>query len=419
MSKFFLFRRENITKNSTYSSDTGVGVSSMAIPASNMAFISSKKGKVFIYFNNAGIYEENQLDSGFSMEKVRVELSCTEGSELEFIESILKFIASGRDDKPIMKFDHVSGYKSFSDAEVGDLTSLNIVTPSSAVERISEGSAKGVKASPPPGGTVLAGINFGTMEYYPLVDYNPSGIADNGTNITKWDNSGIGGSDYDLSPGNLQIIPLATGTTRATTGVNASKSANLSTTVFFDVDNAFRVQNGYTMYFVFGLQETNTESHLGEIFGSVDGTCIGPCRYIDKSYFLMRHYGLEGEVAKTDITGSDDTVGFDFPDLNNEVSERQTCYVFVIRRDADYNIYMHAHTGDVVAELPSVIGGTVSTPYRTDKDLLIEQIGAASSNKTDSFAGYMARFGVIDSDIGPNTASKLAVNLYQLYNPLV
>lgn len=416
MSKFFLFRKEAINGNSSYSSDTGVGISSMAIPASSLAFISATKGKVFIYFNNTGIYEDNGLSSTYSMEKARVELSCVEGSEHSFIEAVLRFVSSGRDDKPIMKFDHVDGYSSFSEADVSNIKGLKIIVPESSVFRTSEGSGKGVVSSPPPSGTVLDGIDFATMENYPYLDYNPLGITDNGLTISAWSNAGLGGTDYDLSP--VGTVRVNAGSTRSGSGIKADPASDLDTSNYFDLANAYRLSGEYTIYMAFGIPNYNTESHLGALFGSDDNTCTGPFNFIDVSTLAMRHYTLEGDIAKDDSSLEDGTVGYTFPDIESDEDTKQTCYVLVIRRDKDFNIYMHNHQGDIVAELPAVVGGTVSTEFRTDGDLYIETLGTSGTNTTDSFNGNLARFGVIETDIGANVASTIAVNLYDYYNPL-
>ena len=57
----------------------------------------------------------------------------------------------------------------------------------------------------------------------------------------------------------------------------------------------------------------------------------------------------------------------------------------------------------------------------TDGDLLIEQIGSgggvvATSGQSLSFKGQLARFGVIEKDIGTSKAGQLAQDLFNLYN---
>ena len=57
----------------------------------------------------------------------------------------------------------------------------------------------------------------------------------------------------------------------------------------------------------------------------------------------------------------------------------------------------------------------------TDGELLIEQIGSgggivATDGTSSSFKGTLARFGVIEKDIGTAKAAELAQNLFSLYN---
>ena len=57
----------------------------------------------------------------------------------------------------------------------------------------------------------------------------------------------------------------------------------------------------------------------------------------------------------------------------------------------------------------------------TDGNLLIEQIGSgggivATSAPSLSFRGQLARFGVIERDIGANASANLAKDLFELYN---
>ena len=60
---------------------------------------------------------------------------------------------------------------------------------------------------------------------------------------------------------------------------------------------------------------------------------------------------------------------------------------------------------------------TEGAPGRTDGNLLIQQLGSAGSNVTDSFSLTLGRFGIIKRDTGDAFCSQLAQDLYALYKP--
>ena len=92
------------------------------------------------------------------------------------------------------------------------------------------------------------------------------------------------------------------------------------------------------------------------LFGDDDGQTLGFSKDGYKSVFTMRHDGLDGKPfevsADTDENGS---VRYNFPDTsrNTDIGGRQFCYTFVIRRDKDFNIYLHNHEGEIVAFVPA------------------------------------------------------------------
>ena len=124
--------------------------------------------------------------------------------------------------------------------------------------------------------------------------------------------------------------------------------------------------------------------------------------------------------------------------------------MFVIRRDKDFNVYLHNHEGEIVAFVPAFTEKSTSkivtkikskptdisrgiyektttpitskitagTTGRTDGNLLLQQLGSSGSNTTSSFSGTLARFGVIKRDIGGGSSSQLAKDLYELYKPI-
>ena len=59
---------------------------------------------------------------------------------------------------------------------------------------------------------------------------------------------------------------------------------------------------------------------------------------------------------------------------------------------------------------------TTATDYRTDGDLKIERLGTVADLAfSTAFIGRIARFGVIERDIGSASCSKLATDLFKFY----
>lgn len=82
---------------------------------------------------------------------------------------------------------------------------------------------------------------------------------------------------------------------------------------------------------------------------------------------------------------------------------------------------MYNKNGDLVGAIPGkpISGGssfTKNTDFLTDGDLKIERLATiADITANQSFVGKIARFGVIDRDIGSAACSKLATDLFNLY----
>ena len=60
MRKFFFFRREVESPSSASFSDTGVGVSTIAIPSENLTFITSELGRVKFTFKDCNGFDESK-----------------------------------------------------------------------------------------------------------------------------------------------------------------------------------------------------------------------------------------------------------------------------------------------------------------------------------------------------------------------
>lgn len=426
MKKFFIFRREEINESSTKASDTGVGLSVLAVPVDQVSFITAYRGSVNITFNDAGLYDDVSLFIGDSMEKTNVTISCNEGAELILLESIVGFI-NGNTAKVSMKFDSVEGTGSFSSSnilEAKDVESQVKVNPTTISSgKISDGDATTAFNN------TIASINF--SENQPTIDYNHEGLsifADE-AEITSWANAGSGGSTYDIASN----VGAPTAETGPPTSGLAKTSASLALADYFIVPNAFKVKNDYTIYLVI---DDGSDGTYGPIFGDSAGETVGFCgnfyessaappknKRVD-STFSMRHDGLASQVASVSTKDStlDWTTPFVFPDQDSTSTTYQTCNVFIIRRDENFNLFLHNRDGNIIGFIPSKTRAntphsTSATSFLTDGDLLIEHLGTTGGVTTSGFKGHMARFGVIDYDIGVNSSVNLAQDLFNLYNP--
>ena len=92
MKKFFLFRRSDPLGPIKRFSENGKDISILGIPADQIAFITAGRGQVNLTFNNAGVYEDNELFVGDSIEKTNVSIACEAGTEINLIERIMSFV---------------------------------------------------------------------------------------------------------------------------------------------------------------------------------------------------------------------------------------------------------------------------------------------------------------------------------------
>ena len=123
MEKFFLFRKEEINEDSSRSSDTGVGLSVLAIPTKHVSFMSAAKGSVIITFNDAGLYDKIELFDSEAIEKTAVTVSCSVGEELELLENVINFISNSN--QHVLKFDVVKGASVFKKAVLSSSNDLS------------------------------------------------------------------------------------------------------------------------------------------------------------------------------------------------------------------------------------------------------------------------------------------------------
>ncbi len=444
--KFFLFRRTDPIGSDKRFSEGGTDIPILGIPANQIAFITAGRGSVTLTFNAAGMYETSELFIGDSIEKTNVSISCKEGSELKLIEKIILF-ASRSDGKTIMKFDAVEERAAFDDVVISNVTDIKAKIKSQPTERISQKISTGDAANR--FRNVIGGINFGSRDNKPFLDYNHELLtgADD-TTLILWRNSGTGSSAYNLA-NHTGTVTVQTEATALATGLSKT-CAQFAANAFLNIPSV-TIEDDYTIYFAIGDPGVGTNS-FGVLFGDDDGETLGFSSEGYNSLFTMRHAGLSGKPFEVDTnTDENGSVRYAFPDKSRttEIGSRQFCYIFVIRRDKDFNVYLHNHEGEIVAFVPAFTEKSTSkvvtkikskptekskgiyekttTPItskvtagsssRTDGNLLLEQLGSSDENITSSFAGTLARFGVIKRDIGDGNASQLAKDLYELYKP--
>jgi len=444
--KFFLFRRTDPIGSDKRFSEGGTDIPILGIPANQIAFITAGRGSVTLTFNAAGMYETSELFIGDSIEKTNVSISCKEGSELKLIEKIILF-ASRSDGKTIMKFDAVEERAAFDDVVISNVTDIKAKIKSQPTERISQKISTGDAASR--FRNVIGGINFGSRANKPFLDYNHELLtgADDST-LVLWRNSGTGSSAYNLA-NHTGTVTVQTEATALATGLSKA-CVQFAVGTFLNIPDV-TIEDDYTIYFAIGDPGVGTSS-FGALFGDDDGDTLGFSKEGYNSLFTMRHDGLSGKPFEVDAnTDENGSVRYAFPDKSRttEIGSRQFCYTFVIRRDKDFNVYLHNHEGEIVAFVPAFTEKSTSkvvtkikskptekskgiyekttTPItskvtagssnRTDGNLFLQRLGTAGTNITSSFAGTLARFGVIKRDIGDGNASQLAKDLYELYKP--
>ncbi len=451
--KFFLFRRTDPIGSDKRFSDGGGDIPILGIPADQVAFITAGRGTVNITFNGAGMYESNEMFIGDSLEKTNVTISCKEGKELKLIEKIILF-ASKTDGKTIMRFDALEQRAAFDDVVISNVTDIVAKIKSQPTERVSQKISSGdAKARFK---NVIAEINFGSTTNKPFLDYNHQSMypIDNtdivSAAVANWKNAGTGGAAYNIANG-TGVVTTQTEATASAVGLN-QVCVQFATNSFLNVPDV-TIEDDYTIYFAIGDPGVGTGS-FGSLFGDDLGETLGFSNEGYGSIFTMRHDGLTGKPFEvntdTDESGS---IRYTFPDKSRttDIGSRQFCYVFVIRRDKDFNVSLHNHEGEIVAFVPAFTERSTSkvvskikskptekskgiyekttTPItskitagssnRTDGNLFLQQLGSSGSNITSSFSGTLARFGVIKRDIGAGSASQLAKDLYELYKPIL
>jgi hypothetical protein len=444
--KFFLFRRSFPEGKAKRFSESGVDISILGVSADEIAFMTAGKGEVNITFNGAGMYEHNELFVGDSIEKTNITITCKSGEEMQLIEKIMHFV-SNPTGRPIMKFDAVEKTASFDSVSISSVSDILTKIKSQPTEMASQKLSTGDPASR--FRNVIAGINFGSTTNKPFIDYNHQSMypIDNtdivSTAAANWKNAGTGGAAYNIADG-TGAVTTQTEATASAVGLN-QVCAQFAPNSFLNVPDV-TIEDDYTIYFAIGDPGTGAGS-FGSLFGDDSGETLGFSKDGHSSIFTMRHNGLEGKPFEQNTDSSEGgSIGYAFPDKSSgtQIGARQFCYVFVIRRDKDFNVSLHNHEGEIIAFIPaftekstrkiqSISKGkdkyekkpitlkskvTTGSAGRTDGNLFLQQLGSSGSNITSSFSGTLARFGVIKRDIGAGSASELAKDLYSLYKPI-
>jgi hypothetical protein len=425
MKKFFLFVREAANPSSGRSSDTGVDLSTFAVPVDNLSYITAAEGSINITFTDTSLYEEQSLFEGEAVEKTNVTVSCNIGEEVALIENILSFIgaASGGN---VMRFDVTKGESTFNKAVVDSPEDISAVVRSKPVSIISGELSTGDAATEYQG--TIGEIFFG-LDNLPELDFNHEGLADYaiGANVTSWRNFGTLGSTHTASSSD----PIVVQDSSSSAGFR-TRSINLfAGGRSLDVPNGFSAEGAYTLYAVFNPALTKgkiTALLYGDDAGETVGLCFNPVLLpsdggVSKSgpaedKITLRHSGRTGAVASANTTRP-------FPVATEAgiSANEESCEVVVIRRDEKSNIFLHHTDGEIIAQIPAKTQKdtdyNLSEDNMTDGALLIERIGTANSSPvvTDApYKGSLARFGVIKKDIGSAAASQLAQDLFNLYN---
>ena len=212
--------------------------------------------------------------------------------------------------------------------------------------------------------------------------------------------------------------------TQATSVDGLSKNAvELPANGFCVLSNTLTVKDDYTLYLVYA----SIADGQGPLYGSSDGTSVGFTVNDNNLSEPMPTKGLIGvrHKGRTANPASSKTQGYFFPanainGYDPSDPEFQECFVFVIRRDSRGNIFAYNHLGDVIVEIDALDIPQKKLDFGTTSGdttglLVIDQIGSAGGNITSSFKGQLARFGVVEKDLGDERCRNLAEQLFNLY----
>ena len=427
--KFFFFRREPESETSASFSDTGVGLSTIAIPSENLTFITAAKEKVIFTFKDCNGFDESSLQEGESIPKANITVACKQGDEAGLIEDVINFMSRSTP-KNIMKFDVVEGKSTFDRALVDSIDDLKSVVPATPVNTFTGNVSLGdtqVKFQ-----NTIADITFpGEL---PILDFNHdliSNIAEGGGAVSSIPNAGTAATGAFAFASSGVFGPSDESTLR-------EKAVTIGSGASFKLGSDFNVTSGdYTIYVAANFFTDDASLALfglGVLYQDTSGECFGfggrhktngainqgNDELLERrNIFSVRHAGITGAAPfASTLSVKDGTKSVEIPDGNIAFSGYNPNHVFIIRRDKNFNMFLHDRSGDIISKIPAktnIIDPSlvVSSPGRTDGDLLFRGVGPGITNNVGKF--YLNRFGIISSDIGPNNAANLAKQLFTFY----
>lgn len=412
MKKFFLFKRKEIDISSLEASDTGEGLDVLAISTDHLSFITASLGRINIVFNNATLYEENNLLDGESFKKTSVSVACEEGNEFALIESIMQFISSDLVSSNVMRFDAIQGNTNVREASIQSLKDVVSEVKTLPVRRVSkEASSKtfigGTDGTAFGTGNVVGGIDFGDGNL-PVIDFTEENIAGS-PNLTSWTNGGSGGSTYNITT-ITGTVPVNTDGTRDGSGV-ATDCVEIRTGDNLELANTYTLSGPFTLFSVIGKTPVQIEdnSKTGFLFHgsstSGQGLTYGYSDPYDNNNYYLKFATELGEFIK--IPTTDPII-----DVSSLSEDKRTTYVVVVRRDRNNNIFINTNDGAV----GQAVANTKGKNGRTDGNLVIDGFGDDGNEK---FQGNLARFGVIPKYLDASATANLIKNLIEKYKPTI
>jgi len=409
MNKFIIFKLKEVTPAGASFSDDGTGIEVISTPVESIAYMTASLGQVNIFFRDVSPYEESNLSTGESTQRSFVTVSCDEGEEIELMKSISVF-SNSKTTNPFLLFDATSSptfgrYGENIKAFLKDHP-VNRVTGEVSIQTDNSFTASTANT--------VNDIDYGAQENKPVLDLDCRDATYSASVLATWVNSGTGGSDYDVDVGSsVGTIGEATGS--STNGLNVN-AVSFGVSSYAVLSNALETKRDYTLYAVFTSGANGTEGRLGTLYGSASGETVGlsaTTESTSKQPVLQNKFGVRHE----DRVGLPATYELDYE------YDEDLPTVIVIRRDADYNISAYNYEGDLIASIPALIttldpdvSTSVTTNGETAGILNILQIGSSGGDTVESFKGALARFGVIQRDIGSTASIKLAKDLHKLYN---
>jgi hypothetical protein len=415
MKKFFLFKRKDVDVSSVEASDNGEGLDLFAVSADLLAFMTASLGRVNIVFNDATLYEESNLLDGESFKKTSVSVACEAGGEANLIESIMNFVSSDLVKTRVMRFDAVTGKTNVKEANIQSFDDVVSELKTLPVRRTTkETSSKtfigGTSGTAFGTGNLIGDIDFGEGNK-PDIDFTEENITSSGGNVTGWTNGGSLGAAYDIGT-IVGTIPLQTGGTKDSGGL-ATDCAVLDSGDALTLDAPYVRSGEFTLFAVVGKTPAEIEDNpkIGFLFqgsSSVSGNQGLTLGYSDPyktDAYYFKFATEKGEFVKAATL-------FPIIDITSPTSDKKTSYVFLLRRDAQNNLFIYDNE-QIVA---SVQAKTTGNSARTDGNLVVRHLG--NGNAAEKFVGNVGRFGVIPRDIGASAAKKLITDLSKKYTPL-